>query len=237
MDDTLNMWRSDKEWWGMLLAAEAGNVLYGTYDFWGGSPSGSLFYKFIGDGMDRLDGIEFISSSGHGGANWLDRGFGLNTIFNGRFTIPDSSLLNGRRTVRMVWNGVVNNLTEASPIYLNSAASSFVVSRNEQANERRRLQNIQGGRPAGEQVITALVTSLGTNLAVKGICHSAPYCSLTFAGARGLWAGVNGLDAPYAYAVRSGPYEFHYEWMTLHPAGVSNGAVTGLKELQWFRTR
>jgi RHS repeat-associated protein len=237
IDDTLRMWQADEEWWGMLLAAEAGDILYGTYDFWGGSPAGSFFYKFLGAGRDRLDGIEFISSSGHGGANWLDRGFGLTTIFNGRFTIPDSSLLNGSRTVRMMWNGVVNNLTDAAPVYINSATSLFVVSRGEQANVRRIQRNRQGGRPAAEQVVTALATNLGTNLAVQGLCHSTPKCSLAFAGARGLGAGINSLEPPYSYAVYSGPYEFHFEWDDVQIPGLYGGVVSGDMSLRWQRTR
>lgn len=50
--DMMSQWKSDQEWWEMLLAAEAGDILVG-----GSSLDHGVFYTFAGQGRDVLEGI------------------------------------------------------------------------------------------------------------------------------------------------------------------------------------
>lgn len=55
-------WQSDEEWWAMLLEAEAGDVLFGSFS--AGPNQGFVHFRFNGSGRDVLTGITYSDAKG-----------------------------------------------------------------------------------------------------------------------------------------------------------------------------
>jgi hypothetical protein len=96
----------------MLLAAEAGDILFGAYGVLSGVKDGGFAFKFTGNGTTELTGIVASDMFGNG-ANLLlpsSDGVNLQTIFQGQYTVDNPYLLTGEQIIRIVWGGIVRQL-------------------------------------------------------------------------------------------------------------------------------
>ncbi len=75
VDDMLADWKADKDWWKMMLAAQAGDVLYGAITIESSTTKGSTTafgFTFQGEGIDLLSGISPIENAQGAGGITLD---------------------------------------------------------------------------------------------------------------------------------------------------------------------
>lgn len=89
--DTLASWQQDAEWWDMLLAAEAGDVLF---------VSGGRHFRFLGDGRIRLDGIVYSEFNGAYNASWQTNDGFFNLTLQELFSGTDQNVWGGRYRVQ-----------------------------------------------------------------------------------------------------------------------------------------
>jgi len=62
-DTVLEQWQGDKDWWDMLLAAQAGDKLFGISTFTNDGGQSQFEYTFMGQGNDILSGILLTGNS------------------------------------------------------------------------------------------------------------------------------------------------------------------------------
>ncbi|GAB4262566.1 MAG: hypothetical protein Kow0080_00020 [Candidatus Promineifilaceae bacterium] len=238
IDETGAAWQQDTEWWAMLLAAEAGDVLYGTYDPYGGIAVGSFYYTFMGSGRERLDGIQFAGADSSelppwigGEFNWS--GVGLSGIFSGRFYYQNDLSLAGYHIVRTIWQGVINNFQEIKPVFIRSTAS--VRASQTEAEYTEWLLSLQNGNsPSASEVVSAMITNVGGELTETAVCF--PFddvCSFVWAGIVGAYGEFQ--QDEYAYAVNSGPFTFYYSWTVGGPS-ISSGGLYGERHIYWLNS-
>jgi hypothetical protein len=89
--NTLSSWQQDAEWWDMLLAAEAGDVLF---------VSGGRHFRFLGDGRVRLDGIVYSEFDGAYNAVWQTNDGFFNMTLQDLFSGTDQNVWGGRYRVQ-----------------------------------------------------------------------------------------------------------------------------------------
>ncbi len=89
-ETVLAAWMNDAEWWATLLAASAGDVIFGsvTQSFWDGAQMlMPVYYHFAGEGQDVLSGVAYsLSAFIMENAAYGNTPFGmmtLNNIFQG----------------------------------------------------------------------------------------------------------------------------------------------------------
>jgi hypothetical protein len=97
-----NTWQSDEEWWAMLLEAEAGDVLFGSFS--AGPNQGFVHFRFNGSGRDVLTGITYSDAKGNHVSNsfW---GINLQDIRSG-----ETSKLYHGSPLSFNWGGLFRHL-------------------------------------------------------------------------------------------------------------------------------
>ncbi len=101
----MSVWKSDREWWTMLMTAQAGDVLFGGAGF---GPKGEVqfgeMYEFQGEGEDVLSGITPYQGRGDPDVTPMDiqqgfkqtadlpPGYGVSRTWYGIFRIGDSTV-------------------------------------------------------------------------------------------------------------------------------------------------
>jgi hypothetical protein len=110
--DTLASWQQDTEWWEMLLAAEAGDILFGSYGLWSQIKDGAFAFVFMGSGTTLLSGIGMSDMFGNGANTMLPNAGAVNLqmIFQGRYTVGNQYMLNHEQVIRLTWGGTVREL-------------------------------------------------------------------------------------------------------------------------------
>lgn len=231
----LDAWMSNSDWWSMLMAAEANDILFGIFDPYGGVPSG-FYFQFKGSGKERLDGLSFMSAESSalppwigGSLNW--QSVNLSLLFSGKRFYGTSYASSGQHTIRLSWAGVMEG-SSGSPVYLREGAivklSSGLID-FDTWNQR----TLRGESPITKrEVAVAVVAGLAIELAEIGICGGfGDVCSLVYAGATGgLSAGTE-----YGYEVISGSVTFEFAFE--RQSGISNGITTYQYSSRWIQTR
>lgn len=77
-DALLQQWQADEDWWNMLLAAQAGDILFGMEgEFY--TQENGFMYEFQGDGQDVLTGILPYNNQGSSETTLFDIQSGQNS--------------------------------------------------------------------------------------------------------------------------------------------------------------
>lgn len=215
----------------MLLAAEAGDILYGTYDPYGGVATGGFLFTFMGSGRDKLDGIQFAGADSSELPPWLGgefdwSGVSLSDIFNEKILFSGGINSAGYHIVRLMWKGAINSNIE--PVFIRSTA--IIKASQREAEYREWLLAVQNGSsPNTGDVISAMLVNIGNEMIEGGVCLSFnDACSFVWAGISGAYEGLQ--QDNFAYSVHSGPFTFYYSWTQGTP-GISNGGMSGESNL------
>ncbi len=93
-------WQSNAEWWQMLMTAQAGDVLFGSFNI-GGHPAEEFAFTFGGSGTDVLSGVYSSDLAGNQVAGVLNQAT-LSDIFAG-----SASLVSFYAPYEFTWGGLV----------------------------------------------------------------------------------------------------------------------------------
>jgi len=98
---TLQLWKQDKEWWGMLTKAVAGDVLFGTSQF--GPTNSPVHFKFNGESNEKLDGIVLTNETGEHEISDSMNMITLTDLFDKDFLLPYHASV-----VSFQWGGLLS---------------------------------------------------------------------------------------------------------------------------------
>jgi hypothetical protein len=101
-EKVFNAWKGNKDWWAMISAAQAGDILFG-----GDEDGGGFMYEFLGNGQDRLDGVKRVGGSSPYSHSLDEMRWGSQQVSS--FNDGNGSTYYGVR--RVTWVGFVRDLT------------------------------------------------------------------------------------------------------------------------------
>ncbi|MCP5097266.1 MAG: hypothetical protein GY943_17100 [Chloroflexi bacterium] len=150
----MGVWSDNSEWWAMLLEAEEGDVLFGSYE--AGPNEGGFHFRFEGVGRETLTGIRFASGNGEHIAGSFNE-VSLIGVFNG-----ESSLNYHGSNPSFEWGGLLRPTSHGgmSTPYLRESTRS--APRLFTQREVTRDDNIKG-----------IISSLGGTTVGSQICGPA----------------------------------------------------------------
>ncbi len=176
-------WQSNAEWWQMLMTAQAGDVLFGSFNI-GGHPAEEFAFSFGGSGADVLAGIYSSDLAGNQVAGVLNQAR-LSDVFAG-----SASLVSFYAPYEFAWGGLV------------AFSSGQIVFRESMVSGMEYLPSYSfslGGvmDDLGQRAQRAAQSKSIAMVACYGV--SSPLCSIAVSVAHGTVASGSPMSRPGSY--------------------------------------